>query len=561
MANYEDFPGNSQSKATMTDLEIHFNAPKEASQTELAAYLDEACGDDIELRARVEALFVAQYSAGAFMGQAPMEDAADVDEKSSSALELEEVGNVIGNYKLLQKIGEGGFGDVYMADQLVPVKRRVAFKIIKLGMDTKQVVARFEVERQALAMMDHPNIAKVYDAGATDLGPPYFVMELVRGITVTRFCDEQKLNTEARLALFMDVCSAIQHAHQKGIIHRDLKPSNVIVTLHDDKAVPKVIDFGVAKATQQDLTDKTLFTKFEQFIGTPAYMSPEQAQMSGLDIDTRSDIYALGVLLYELLTGTTPFDSKTLAKAGQDEIRRVIREEDPPRPSTRLTELQKRTVSRAEVHIPDSAIDQDLDWIVMKALEKDRTRRYETANGLAMDIRRHLANEPVEAAAPSAAYRFKKYARRHRAALGTAAVVAGVFVAATAISIWQAIDAGRARFEAQVAGASEKEHRLIAEEQERIAKHRFVEELLDGNKTALGIAHLAQLIREKLPNYAAAGRLMSAFQMRDFPRIVNPFPTYSPAFSPDGSLVHLGGSSYDFPGWYFHLKGLAMVRL
>ncbi|MGK0184773.1 MAG: serine/threonine protein kinase [Verrucomicrobiales bacterium] len=283
-------------------------------------------------------------------------------------------------------------------------------------MDTKQVVARFEVERQALALMEHPNIAKVYDAGATEAGRPYFVMELVRGVPITEFCEDQKLDTEAKLSLFMDVCSAIQHAHQKGIIHRDLKPNNVIVTQHDDKAVPKVIDFGVAKATQQDLTDKTLFTQFQQLIGTPAYMSPEQAQMSGLDIDTRSDIYALGVLLYELLTGTTPLEGKALASAGQDEIRRVIREEDPPKPSTRLTEVQKRTLTHSETKISSSNIDRDLDWIVMKALEKDRTRRYDNATGLAADIKRHLANEPVEAGPPGFSYRFGKILRRHRTA-------------------------------------------------------------------------------------------------------------------------------------------------
>mgnify|MGYP001819370284 CR=1 FL=1 len=336
-----------------------------------------------------------------------------------------------------------------MAEQLRPVKRRVALKIIKLGMDTKQVVARFEAERQALAMMDHPNIAKVYDAGATDNGRPYFVMELVRGIPITEYCDENNLTTEERLELFIAVCQAVQHAHQKGVIHRDLKPSNVMISLHDDKAVPKVIDFGVAKATQTDLTDKTLFTQFEQFIGTPAYMSPEQAQLSGLDIDTRSDIYALGVLLYELLTGTTPFDAKELAKAGMDEIRRVIREEEPPRPSLRLSTIGGAARTHLAKHrkaTPDKLPSQlrgDLDWIIMKALEKDRTRRYETANGLAADIRRHLADEPVSAGAPSAAYRVWKYARRHRAGLSVAAVITLLLLAGTVVSTWMAIERKR----------------------------------------------------------------------------------------------------------------------
>ena len=305
------------------------------------------------------------------------------------------------------------------------MRRRVALKIIKLGMDTKEVIARFEQERQALAMMDHPNIAKVLDAGATQWGRPYFVMELVRGIKITDYCDQANLPTAERLALFIQVCQAVQHAHQKGIIHRDLKPSNILVTLHDGVPVPKVIDFGVAKATQQQrLTDLTIYTQFQQMIGTPLYMSPEQAEMSGLDIDTRSDIYALGVLLYELLTGRTPFDPETLMKAGLDEIRRIIREEEPPKPSTALqTMAADARASVAQHRQSDGAkmarlLSGELDWIVMKALEKDRTRRYETANGFAEDIRRYLANEPVTAAAPSVAYLFRKFARRHQAPLG-----------------------------------------------------------------------------------------------------------------------------------------------
>jgi serine/threonine protein kinase/tetratricopeptide (TPR) repeat protein len=351
-------------------------------------------------------------------------------------------GDRIGRYKLLEEIGEGGCGVVYVAEQEQPVRRRVALKAIKLGMDTRQVIARFEAERQALALMDHSNIAKVLDAGATETGRPYFVMELVRGIKITDYCDKNNLSTEERLKLFILVCSAIQHAHQKGIIHRDIKPSNILVTLHDGLPVPKVIDFGIAKATSdQRLTDKTIYTAFEQFIGTPAYMSPEQAEMSGLDIDTRSDIYSLGVLLYELLTGQTPFDAVALLKAGVDQMRRIIREQEPQRPSTRLSTLEHADLTvlaehrRAEPPKLIRTVRGDLDWIVMRALEKDRTRRYETANGFAMDIQRHLNHEPVLAAAPSALYTMQKLARRHRLALATCAIVFLCLVGATVTSM------------------------------------------------------------------------------------------------------------------------------
>jgi tetratricopeptide (TPR) repeat protein len=356
----------------------------------------------------------------------------------------EKAGERIGNYKLLEQIGQGGFGTVWVAEQERPVRRRVALKIIKLGMDTREVVARFEQERQALAMMDHPNIAKVFDAGATQWGRPFFVMELVRGIRITDYCDEANLTTVERLQLFIAVCKAVQHAHQKGIIHRDLKPSNILVTLHDGVPVPKVIDFGVAKATQQQLTDLTIYTQLQQMIGTPLYMSPEQAEMSGLDIDTRSDIYSLGVLLYELLTGRTPFDPGELMRKAHDEIRRVIREQEPPKPSTALQTMaaevrtgvaQRRRADGAKMA---GMLRGDLDWIVMKALEKDRARRYETANSFAEDIQRHLASEPVTAAAPGMAYLFRKFARRHKAALAVAALISVVLVAATVISVWQA---------------------------------------------------------------------------------------------------------------------------
>jgi serine/threonine protein kinase len=349
----------------------------------------------------------------------------------------------IGHYKILQKLGEGGCGVVYLAEQTALVRRRVALKVIKLGMDTKQVIARFEAERQALALMDHPNIAKVLDAGMSETGRPFFVMELVKGIRITKYCDQTHLPTPDRLRLFAQVCQAIQHAHQKGIIHRDIKPSNILVTLHDGKPVPKVIDFGIAKAMEQSLTERTVITAFGQFIGTPAYMSPEQAELSELDIDTRSDIYSLGVLLYELLTGRTPFDAKELLQAGLDEMRRRIREEEPMRPSTRLSSMMDVDLTevahqrRAEPSKLTRFIRGDLDWIVMKCLEKDRTRRYETANGLAMDLQRYLDNEPVVACPPTAAYRFRKMIRRNKLTFAAVSAVAAALLLGLGISTWQ----------------------------------------------------------------------------------------------------------------------------
>jgi WD40 repeat protein/serine/threonine protein kinase len=408
---------------------------------ERQAYLDRACDGDQALRANVEELLRHDESAGGFLAD-PKRDAP-----APTPPLTERDGDRIGRYKLLQKIGEGGCGVVYMAEQTEPVRRRVALKIIKLGMDTRAVVARFEAERQALAMMDHPGIARVLDAGATDTGRPFFVMELVRGIKITDYCEQHRLSTVERLRLFIPVCQAVQHAHQKGIIHRDLKPSNVLVTSNDGVPLTKVIDFGIAKATADiQLTDKTLFTRFEMFIGTPAYMSPEQAEFNATDIDTRTDIYALGVLLYELLTGETPFDAKELMSQGIDAMRRTIREKEPVRPSTKLSRTlltanarslkgssdkpagdeEATASSRRLLRINETValLRGDLDWIVMKCLEKDRTRRYDTANSLAADLKRHLDNEPVSVRPPSSSYRFQKLVRRNKLAFGAAGAVA-----------------------------------------------------------------------------------------------------------------------------------------
>ncbi len=464
------------SPAMNPDEEI-FAAAAALPAAERAAFLNEACAGQPELRARIEALLQSHEVTGF------MEDRT----VSLPGLAAEQSGERIGRYRLLQQIGEGGFGTVWMAEQVEPVTRRVALKIIKAGMDTREVIARFEAERQALAIMDHPNIARVLDAGATDKGRPFFVMELVKGIPITKFCDEQQFTTRQRLELFGDVCSAINHAHQKGVIHRDIKPSNVMVTLNADRPVVKVIDFGIAKATQGKLTDHTLFTRFEQFLGTPAYMSPEQAAISDVDIDTRSDIYALGVLLYELLTGKPPFDAKTLVSAGYEEMRRIIREVEPPKPSTRLRDLLTESASSADksypggvkqsanssreqiFHLP-SSIEPDLDWIVMKAIEKDRARRYETANGLALDIRRYLSDEPVSAGPPAAAYRFRKFARRHRGGLRTAAAVAVVMIAATVVSVIHAIKATRAETRANRKATDEAAAREEADRARRDAE-------------------------------------------------------------------------------------------
>ena len=446
-------------------------------------------------------------------------------------------GDRIGRYKLLEEIGEGGFGVVFVAEQEQPVRRRVALKVIKLGMDTREVIARFEAERQALAMMNHPNIAKVLDAGATDTGQPYFVMELVKGVPITEYCDRNNLGTNERLGLFTQVCHAIQHAHQKGIIHRDIKPPNILVTLHDGVPVPKVIDFGIAKSTTNvRLTDKTVYTAMNIFMGTPAYMSPEQAELSGLDIDTRSDVYALGVLLYELLTGRTPFDAKRLKKAAVDEIRRIIREEEPPRPSTRISNLtaaeQTETAKRRQVEPPKllGIIRGDLDWIVMKTLEKDRTRRYDSATGLAADIQRYLINEPIVARAPSQLYRFQKMARRNKLAFGAAAVVSLSLVLGLGVSTILFIreQAARKRANAATGEAIQSKQKLAQKNDEIEGKNKQLSVLLakvclsgteaafQQDEAAYALALLARGLREAPTNRLLTERLVNALNHRTF---------------------------------------------
>jgi serine/threonine protein kinase/tetratricopeptide (TPR) repeat protein len=448
----------------MNELDLFLAALQKDDPAARAAYLAEACGNDTDLRQQVEQLLRLHDEAGSFLQKPPVAPGVtgaytpSPGDEGGPADGREAPGTHIGPYKLLQLIGEGGMGTVWMAEQGQPVRRLVALKVIKAGMDSAQVVARFEQERQALAVMDHPHIAKVLDAGTTESGRPFFVMEYVKGVPITQFCDEHRLTPRQRLELFVPTCRAIQHAHQKGLIHRDVKPSNVLVARYDGQPVVKVIDFGLAKATGQSLTGRTQFTQFGVVVGTLEYMSPEQADLNDQDIDTRSDVFSLGVLLYELLTGTTPLTKQLLQYTALPELLRRIREEEPPRPSTRLSALKESLPSISAQRQTEPArlatlLRGELDWIVMKALEKDRSRRYETATGLARDLERFLHDEPVEACPPSASYRLRKFAGRHRTALAAAAAFAALLVLGTVLSTWQAIRATRAEAQANRSAA------------------------------------------------------------------------------------------------------------
>ena len=568
-----------------------FNQALEYPSDERSDFLASQCGDDLVLRNRIELLLHAHENPESFLQEKPgtADHTTVVYDRALGGPKLAEpyqtydpgmielnltefLGQTIGPYKILQQIGQGGFGTVFMAEQRVPVKRKVALKIFKADMCTREVIIRFEAERQALAMMDHTNIAKILDGGATELGRPYFVMELVRGIPITVYCDEGGLAIKDRLVLFVDLCRAVQHAHQKAIIHRDLKPSNVLVTEQDGRAIIKVIDFGVAKALDQPLTEKTLFTGFAQLLGTPVYMSPEQVALSAVDVDTRSDVYSLGVMLYELITGTTPFDKATLFKAGFDEMRRIILDQEPPRPSVRITTITTQAhftpTGRYKIHRwrLGESVRGELDWIVMKSIDKDRNRRYESASAFAADIERYLHGEPVEACPPSLVYRLRKFAQRNKALLTTTVLVSLLVIVGAAVGVWQAIEAiqARKRTDALLVDAKEllrredvalREARKDRDRAQHSAEHSrqllYVGDMRLASQSwqRNDVARMRQLLTRHIPRNGEADLrgfewnfLSSQSGIPSQEVLRSERPLYFVRYSPDGRLVAVAGA-------------------
>ncbi|HEX2474156.1 MAG TPA: protein kinase [Lacipirellulaceae bacterium] len=481
----------------MTEQDIYVEAMNRQDAGDRRLFLDQACGKNSDLRARLDKLIQHSDRVGSFLEYPP----EPLSMTAEAVIDADVIGRQIGPYGIQEQIGEGGMGVVFLAEQQRPVRRQVALKVIKPGMDTRQVIARFDAERQALALMDHSNIAKVLDAGATENGRPYFVMELVHGVPITDYCDQCNLTTRERLELYINVCQAVQHAHQKGVIHRDLKPTNILVAIQDGRPAPKIIDFGVAKALNQRLTEHTLATGFAQMIGTPLYMSPEQAELSPLGADTRSDIYSLGVLLYELLTGTTPFDKDRLQNAPYDELRRILREEEPPRPSTRISTLAADLATTVAEHRRTDArrltqtVRGELDWIVMKCLEKDRTRRYETTDALAMDVGRYLDNEPIAALPPSNLYRFRKFVQRNKLIVAASSAVLGALILGLSASTWMFFKERAARERAVAAEMEQFRLREQAQLDERMIKA----EAAKSQQMSAYMANLAQALAQGQP--------------------------------------------------------------